>query len=468
MSDRQVPVLIAGGSLVGLSTSLLLAAQDVPHLLVERHRGTRGTPGRLVPPADHGDIPRGWAAGGDRVRVGAGVPAERRHRLGGEPGQPGDEVLLPALQRGRRDAEPHVAAVHHPDRAGAAAAPVGLGARRRARLRHRAGLLRAGRRRGDGGPPPRDGGASRPSAPTTWSPPTARTAWSGSAAAPRWPGAAFADCVTIYFRADMRELIQTATAWSTSTTRSCSGSSVLHHRRLRLPRGVLHHQPGRHEEHRRRRDHGYGLGDRAGPQGARPCGHPGRDRQRAALVGRGGARCASATGGCSWPGTPRTSCRPPGASAATPASATRTTWPGSWPRWSAGPRALACWTPTTPSAVRCATLSSSRPTRAMCCGSTPRCPGEPRRPHGRRVDRARPGVPVGRAGSEGGDDGAALEDPRTPTGRWRAGPAPAGGDRRRAWFGARRPRPPLRTAGRTGRPEVAGRRRRPASCSAAR
>src|SRR5512132_1633802 len=40
MSDRQVPVLIVGGSLVGLSTSLLLAAQDVPHLLVERHRGT--------------------------------------------------------------------------------------------------------------------------------------------------------------------------------------------------------------------------------------------------------------------------------------------------------------------------------------------------------------------------------------------------------------------------------------------
>src|SRR5215216_4435478 len=39
MSDRQVPVLIVGGSLVGLSTSLL-AAQEVPHLLVERHRGT--------------------------------------------------------------------------------------------------------------------------------------------------------------------------------------------------------------------------------------------------------------------------------------------------------------------------------------------------------------------------------------------------------------------------------------------
>lgn len=40
MPDRQVPVLIVGGSLVGLSVSLLLAARRVPHLLVERHRGT--------------------------------------------------------------------------------------------------------------------------------------------------------------------------------------------------------------------------------------------------------------------------------------------------------------------------------------------------------------------------------------------------------------------------------------------
>src|SRR4051794_41894752 len=40
MTDSRVPVLVVGGSLVGLSTSLLLAAQGVPHLLVERHRGT--------------------------------------------------------------------------------------------------------------------------------------------------------------------------------------------------------------------------------------------------------------------------------------------------------------------------------------------------------------------------------------------------------------------------------------------
>jgi 2-polyprenyl-6-methoxyphenol hydroxylase-like FAD-dependent oxidoreductase len=40
MTDRRVPVLVVGGSLVGLSTSLLLATYGVPHLLVERHRGT--------------------------------------------------------------------------------------------------------------------------------------------------------------------------------------------------------------------------------------------------------------------------------------------------------------------------------------------------------------------------------------------------------------------------------------------
>jgi len=40
MVDSQVPVLVVGGSLVGLSTSVLLAARGVPHLLVERHTGT--------------------------------------------------------------------------------------------------------------------------------------------------------------------------------------------------------------------------------------------------------------------------------------------------------------------------------------------------------------------------------------------------------------------------------------------
>jgi 2-polyprenyl-6-methoxyphenol hydroxylase-like FAD-dependent oxidoreductase len=40
MSEEEVPVLVVGGSLVGLTASVLLAAQRVRHVLVERHRGT--------------------------------------------------------------------------------------------------------------------------------------------------------------------------------------------------------------------------------------------------------------------------------------------------------------------------------------------------------------------------------------------------------------------------------------------
>jgi 2-polyprenyl-6-methoxyphenol hydroxylase-like FAD-dependent oxidoreductase len=40
MEERHVPVLVAGGSLVGLTMSTLLADQDVPHLVVENHTGT--------------------------------------------------------------------------------------------------------------------------------------------------------------------------------------------------------------------------------------------------------------------------------------------------------------------------------------------------------------------------------------------------------------------------------------------
>jgi 2-polyprenyl-6-methoxyphenol hydroxylase-like FAD-dependent oxidoreductase len=40
VDSEDVPVLIAGGSLVGLSTALFLGLQGVPSLVVERHRGT--------------------------------------------------------------------------------------------------------------------------------------------------------------------------------------------------------------------------------------------------------------------------------------------------------------------------------------------------------------------------------------------------------------------------------------------
>jgi 2-polyprenyl-6-methoxyphenol hydroxylase-like FAD-dependent oxidoreductase len=40
MADEEVPVLIVGGSLVGLSTAVFLGARGVPSLVVERHVGT--------------------------------------------------------------------------------------------------------------------------------------------------------------------------------------------------------------------------------------------------------------------------------------------------------------------------------------------------------------------------------------------------------------------------------------------
>src|SRR5215213_2078865 len=40
MPDEEVPVVIVGGSLVGLTTALLLAHHGVPSLAVERHAGT--------------------------------------------------------------------------------------------------------------------------------------------------------------------------------------------------------------------------------------------------------------------------------------------------------------------------------------------------------------------------------------------------------------------------------------------
>src|SRR5918911_175749 len=40
MTDEEIPVLIVGGSLVGLTTAMLLGHHGVPSFLVERHAGT--------------------------------------------------------------------------------------------------------------------------------------------------------------------------------------------------------------------------------------------------------------------------------------------------------------------------------------------------------------------------------------------------------------------------------------------
>jgi 2-polyprenyl-6-methoxyphenol hydroxylase-like FAD-dependent oxidoreductase len=40
VADQEIPVLVVGGSLVGLTTSVLLASHGIRHMLIERHRGT--------------------------------------------------------------------------------------------------------------------------------------------------------------------------------------------------------------------------------------------------------------------------------------------------------------------------------------------------------------------------------------------------------------------------------------------
>src|SRR5215471_9473633 len=52
--DENIPVLIVGGGIVGLSAALFLEKQQIPFLLVERHSGTsihpraRGVNGRTM------------------------------------------------------------------------------------------------------------------------------------------------------------------------------------------------------------------------------------------------------------------------------------------------------------------------------------------------------------------------------------------------------------------------------------
>src|SRR5215211_6818263 len=457
MSDRQVPVLIVGGSLVGLSTSLLLAAQEVPHLLVERHRGTAVHPRAASFHQRTMEIFRSVGLQGqiesasvkEFAQNGAIVSVEslaspemkfffRHFNEGVEALSPASRLFItqiglePLLRRSaqERGAE-HAYATElisfEQDDDGVTA------------------VLRA-----------RDGGASQ----------TVRADYLVAADGAHSPvrkrcgielagRGAFADCVTIYFRANMRELIRdrnlsvvyvnhpellgffrfsitgdsgflavfstinpdgtknTAvgetmnTAWATELVRKALG-------RADIPVEIDNVQ-----------------------RWTAAAAHASRFRDRRVFLAGDAAHVMPPTGG--FGGNTGIG------------DAHNLAW--KLAAVVAGPRAPACWTPTTPSVVRYATSSSSRRIRAMCCGSTPRSPGRtsPTRwtTHRSSSDRSPGGR--GRRGRAGGP-------PHTDRAGGRAGPASAGGDPRRARLGARRPRPRLRAASRTGRPAVAGRR----------
>ncbi len=86
--DETTQVLIVGGSLVGLSTSLLLAWHGVRCLLLERHPGRHPSAPRQPDRPHHGAVRDARRRARDS-RGRAAVPRGERGPARGEPGRPG-------------------------------------------------------------------------------------------------------------------------------------------------------------------------------------------------------------------------------------------------------------------------------------------------------------------------------------------------------------------------------------------
>ena len=134
-SDTDVPVLFAGGGLVGLSTAMFLAQHGIPSLAVERLRS-----GSQLPRAAffHMRTLEMFRSAGieDEVRAQSieEFEPEGAHRPDGHAGRARCSPTHPEPQRGRRCAQPLPAAVRHAARARAdPAARAPRGRRPRAR-----------------------------------------------------------------------------------------------------------------------------------------------------------------------------------------------------------------------------------------------------------------------------------------------------------------------------------------------
>ena len=187
-ASEDVPVLIVGGSLVGLSAALFLRWHGVDVLAVERHAGTA-----INARAGHFHLrtveilrSAGLEDAVRRKSRGA-VPAGRRDQQRRVAGRPGDRELLPEPQRGGRRVQPDGAAVHQPGRARADPAGPGGGARRAAAVPRRVHVAGAGRGRRHGGHPRPAGAGRRASCGrSTSSRPTATAARSANGSASAW------------------------------------------------------------------------------------------------------------------------------------------------------------------------------------------------------------------------------------------------------------------------------------------
>jgi len=92
-ASEDVPVLVVGGSLVGLSAALFLRHHGVDVLAVERHAGTAINARAGHFPRPHGGDPAlGRARGCRAAQVGGAVPAGRRDQQCRVAGGPGENI----------------------------------------------------------------------------------------------------------------------------------------------------------------------------------------------------------------------------------------------------------------------------------------------------------------------------------------------------------------------------------------
>ena len=413
MVDEDVPVLIVGGSLVGLSTAVFLGHHGVPSLVLERHRGTAIHPrAALVNQRSIETVPGGRPPGRDLrpsaarefVQNGAIVSVEC---LGGRRSTGISGSSTRASRISARRPRLFVTQI--------GLEPLLLEARGASRrpnsIRHGARLRSS---QDDDGVNavvrPRDGGPERTSARDTSIAADGATARSGSVSASRSGHGSFSNSITIYFRADVRELIgdrnlsviyvfgpglQGFFRFSMACRPGSSSST-----RRSTPTGIARPIVGGHE--RATASHS---------SARRSATLTSRSRSRTCSGGmhaRSGRR-GSGTAGCSSPATPLTTCRRREDSAETPGYRTGTTWPGSSHTCSTAERARTCSTTydaerrpvgelTVEQAyTRYVLRLASRARQGQSHGPRRRSDGRARlsvpiRSHQRRVDRRRRGM----------------------------------------------------------------------------
>ena len=105
--EYDVPVLIAGGSLVGMTTAVLLGSQGVPSLVVERHRGTAIHPRAALILQHSMEVMRSVGLE-DAIRERSGEKFEQDAAIMAVVSLAGEEIAwyLPKLNDGVRDLSP--------------------------------------------------------------------------------------------------------------------------------------------------------------------------------------------------------------------------------------------------------------------------------------------------------------------------------------------------------------------------